>query len=417
MKPPAEERAADELAFPIRTIRLGLALMIALLVASTILTWRVGNQIRQVMDEQVTVLMATEKVEHYGNVLELSIKAVVNHGDSEAADEYRRVQPQLRSVLNHLRSHVRGDPHEEAVAEIDRSDMELIGMEYRALNLAAKGEMEAARRIIYSPRYDYLVDTYVRGIQTIERRAERYVESTRWQLSLYMWLIVGMSAASLILVILGWVVLIVPTRRWGHQLDRARRDAEHSARLLELKQNELQRLNGQLFDQARTDALTGLSTRLKLNEDIAELWPRLERKTATASVMICDLDYFKQYNDSCGHLAGDEVLRRVATSLDAVRRSGDQLYRLGGEEFLVLLHNCGPVDAAARAEDYRKAVERLEIPHPASPLGKVTISVGVAPMGPSTTTLQGWLNAADEAMYKAKAGGRNRVVASLKLAA
>jgi diguanylate cyclase (GGDEF)-like protein len=133
--------------------------------------------------------------------------------------------------------------------------------------------------------------------------------------------------------------------------------------------------------------------------------------------MICDIDHFKQYNDSCGHLAGDEVLRRVATALDNVRRSGDQLYRLGGEEFLVILHDCGPVDAAARAEDYRKAVERLEIPHPESPLGKVTISVGVAPMGPATTTLQCWLNAADEAMYEAKSAGRNRVVASLKLAA
>ncbi|MFP5329329.1 MAG: GGDEF domain-containing protein [Alphaproteobacteria bacterium] len=414
---PTVQMPGEAPAFPIRTIRLGLALMIALLVASTVLTWRVGNQIRPVMDEQVAVLMATEKVEHYGNVLELSIKAVVNHGDAQAADEYRRVQPQLRSLLTDLSAQLRSDRHEADVSEIDRSDLELIGMEYRALNLVSRGEMEAARRIIYSPRYDYLVDSYFRGIQAIERRAERYLESTRWQLNLYIWLIVGMSAASLILVILGWGILIVPTRRWGDQLDRARKDAEHSAQLLELKQTELQRLNGQLFDQVRTDALTGLGTRLKLNEDIAELWPRLERKTSTASVMICDIDHFKQYNDSFGHLAGDEVLRRVAGALDGVRRSGDQLYRLGGEEFLVILHDCGPVDAAARAEDYRKAVERLEIPHPASPLGKVTVSVGVAPMGPSTTTLQCWLNAADEAMYEAKSGGRNRVVASLKLAA
>lgn len=414
---PNEASTAEAHAFPIRTIRLGLALMIALLIVSTVLNWRVGNQIRHVMDEQIAVLTATEKVEHFGNVLKLSVKAVVNHGDAEAAREYRRVQPQLRSLLSDLSVEVRGKHHQEDIAEVDRSDLELIEMQYRALNLVAKGEMEAARRIIYSPRYDYLLDTYFAGIQAVERRAERYVESIRWEVDVYLWGVVGMSAASLILVIIGWVVLIVPTRRWGDQLDRARKDAEQSSRLLELKQNELQRLNGQLFDQARTDALTGLSTRLKLNEDIAELWPRLERKTATASVMICDIDFFKQYNDSCGHLAGDQVLRRVATALDGVRRAGDQLYRLGGEEFLVLLHDCGPRDATVRAEDYRRAVERLELPHPTSPLGKVTISVGVAAMGPQMTTLQSWLNAADEAMYRAKNGGRNRVVASLSLAA
>lgn len=417
MTPPPAERADAPSAFPIQTISLGFMAMVALLVASTALTWQLGKQIRQAIDAQVQVLVAAEQVEHYGKVLELSIKAAVDHADAEAAEEYRRVQPRLRELLTDLRAQVR-DSHDRAdVSTIDRSDQALIRMEYRALELVAKGDIDAARRIIHSPRYQYLVDVYFRRIATIEKRAAQYVESTHRRTDLFVWLIVGMTAASLVLVILGWAILIVPTRRWGDRLDVARKGAERSARLLEIKQQELQALNRQLFDQARTDALTGLHTRLKLNEDVAELWPRLEREPAASSVLICDIDFFKQYNDRFGHLAGDEVLHRVAAALASARRPGDRLYRLGGEEFLVLLESCGPADAPSRGEEYRRAIERLAIPHPQSPIGRVTVSVGVAPMGPSVTTLQDWLNTADAAMYEAKGAGRNRVVASLRLAA
>ncbi len=404
--------------FPIRTICFGLAAMIALLVSSTFLTWRVGNQIRTALDAQVKVLTATEKVEHYGTILELSIKAVVNHGDAEAAARYRQVQPQLRAVLTNLRADVQGKGHEDDAVEIDRSDLELIAMEYRALDLVKQGKLADAQRIVYGPRYDYLVDIYYQGVRGIEARAARYAETTRWQLNLNIWLIVAMSAASLILIILGWIALIVPTRRWGRQLDRARAAAEHTACLLEDKQAELKQLNSQLFDQARTDPLTGTHTRLKFNEDIAELWPRLERGGDSACAMMCDVDFFKQYNDTFGHVAGDDVLRRIVGALDAVRRGGDQLYRMGGEEFLVLLQDCKLEQAARRAEDYRAAVEHLAIAHSASPLGIVTISVGIAPLGAGgRASIHGCLTEADEAMYKAKSQGRNAVVSSARLAA
>jgi diguanylate cyclase (GGDEF)-like protein len=403
--------------FPIRTISFGMAAMIALMVASTLLTWRVGNQIRAAMDAQVQVLTAAEKVEHYGTILEISIKAVVNHGDAEAAAEYRRVQPVLRQVLTNLRADLSGESRQQAEL-IDRSDLQLIAMEYRALDLVQQGKIADAKRIIYSARYGYLIDVYYQGVRGIEARAARFAEATRWQLNLNIWLIVAMSATSLILIIIGWIALIMPTRRWGEQLNRARAVAEHSAVLLEDKQAELETLNSQLFDQARTDPLTGMHTRLKFNEDIAELWPRIVRKGATACAMMCDIDHFKQYNDSLGHVAGDDVLRRVAGALDAVRRGGDQLYRMGGEEFLVLLHDCTIDQAARRAEDYRAAVERLAIAHPTSALAIVTMSIGVAPLGAGgRASLNGCLTEADEAMYEAKARGRNGVVSSARLAA
>jgi len=403
--------------FPTRTIGLGLVLMLALLLASTALTWRLGNQIESAMETQVEILTAAGKVRHYGNVLKLSIEAVVNHADAEAAAEYRRIQPQLREVLTNLRQQVSDAAHRAAAAQVDRSDLELIALEYRALRLVEQRQMQAARRLIYSPRYRYLVEVYVQGVRNIEARAARYVENARWQTRLSVWLIVAMSAASLLLVIVGWAVLIIPARRWGDQLDQARSEAERSASLLEVKQLELQRLNSQLFQQARTDPLTGLNTRLKLNEDIAELWPMLEDGSQSASVMICDIDYFKQYNDSCGHLAGDEVLRRVGRALDEASGLDDQVYRLGGEEFLVLLRGCTGAEALVRAEAHRRSVERMALSHPKSPIGKVTVSVGVAAIGPGTATMHGWLSAADEAMYRAKSAGRNRVVASPPLAA
>jgi diguanylate cyclase (GGDEF)-like protein len=405
-------------AFPIRTISLGLAAIAALLITSTILTWRVGNQIRYAMDAQAKVVTAAEQVEHYGTVLEMSIKAVVSHGDAEAAARYRLVQPKLRTVLTNLRADVQGRDNEMLAASVDEADRDLIAMEYRALDLVAQGNIVEARRIIDSRRYDYLLNVYYEGVRAIETQAARYAESIRWQLNLNVWLIVAMSAASLVLVILGWIALIIPTRRWGRQLNRARAAAENSARLLQEKQAELERLNGQLFEQARTDSLTGVHTRLRFNEDIADLWPRLARGSARACAMMCDIDHFKLYNDTFGHVAGDDVLRRVAGALDAVRRGGDQLYRMGGEEFLLILHSCTIDQAASRAEDYRAAVERLAIPHSASPLGRVTISVGVAPLGASgRASLQGCLTEADEAMYEAKAQGRNAVVSSARLAA
>ncbi len=134
--------------------------------------------------------------------------------------------------------------------------------------------------------------------------------------------------------------------------------------------------------------------------------------------MMCDVDYFKQYNDTFGHVAGDDVLRRVVGALDGVRRGGDQLYRMGGEEFLLLLQGCTLEQATRRAEDYRASVERLAIPHSGSPLGIVTISVGIAPLGAGgRASIHGCLTEADEAMYKAKSQGRNAVVSSARLAA
>jgi len=174
----------------------------------------------------------------------------------------------------------------------------------------------------------------------------------------------------------------------------------------------LERLNRQLFDQSRTDALTQLGSRLKLSEDLETILARADRYGHGCCAIMCDVDFFKAYNDSKGHLAGDDVLRVVARTLVNTARCSDQLYRYGGEEFLILLPEQSLDDGVEAAERYRQAIEELAIPHDArSTAGVVTISAGVASLSHyDVKSVGAWLNEADVALYRAKQLGRNQVV-------
>jgi two-component system chemotaxis family response regulator WspR len=127
--------------------------------------------------------------------------------------------------------------------------------------------------------------------------------------------------------------------------------------------------------------------------------------------MLCDIDHFKLYNDTYGHLAGDEVLKRVAGVISQNLRTGDTAYRYGGEEFLVMLPEQSVGSATVAAERLRRRVEELAIPHEAkAPPGVVTISVGLAAHAPGEgKPLEELLKEADEALYDAKEAGRNRI--------
>jgi diguanylate cyclase (GGDEF)-like protein len=127
-----------------------------------------------------------------------------------------------------------------------------------------------------------------------------------------------------------------------------------------------------------------------------------------------DVDHIKAFNDACGHQAGDECLQLVARCLsDVIQREGDVLARYGGEEFAAILRPSGPAEAAAVAEAFRERIERLRLPHPAPLLGPfLTVSVGVATaVARSGASPSGLVSAADEALYRSKHEGRNRVTA------
>jgi two-component system chemotaxis response regulator CheY len=166
-------------------------------------------------------------------------------------------------------------------------------------------------------------------------------------------------------------------------------------------------LHRQMHEVARHDTLTGLGNRLRLAEDLDVLCGRVARYGHVYSVALLDIDDFKGFNDSSGHMAGDDVLRAVARALDHQIRSGDALYRYGGEEFLALLPEQSIDSAAIAAERLRASVEALAVPHPAG--GVVTVSIGVAALTDTGCRPDELFELADQALYRAKDGGRNRV--------
>jgi diguanylate cyclase (GGDEF)-like protein len=174
--------------------------------------------------------------------------------------------------------------------------------------------------------------------------------------------------------------------------------------------DEVNEANSLLKSLATTDPLTGLPNRRLFDQRLEAEWERIMRLGGSFGVVAIDVDHFKKYNDAFGHPAGDECLKLVAGAIGASGRAIDTPARLGGEEFAMLLPDVDTAGAAAAAERAREAVERLKIEHPENEGGLVTISVGVALGSAAESRRPSEVMAAvDRALYKAKAGGRNRV--------
>ncbi len=165
-----------------------------------------------------------------------------------------------------------------------------------------------------------------------------------------------------------------------------------------------------LREQAIRDPLTGLYNRRYLEESLGRELERARRRGGQFSVLVLDVDHFKRFNDTHGHDAGDAVLREVGAHLRGNFRGEDVCARLGGEEFAVVLTESALGGARDRAERLREALSRLSLEHEGRRVGSVTISVGVAHWPSHGGTPADVLRAADRAMYRAKSGGRNRVV-------
>ena len=177
--------------------------------------------------------------------------------------------------------------------------------------------------------------------------------------------------------------------------------------------DRLKRLNDELRRLAILDELTQIPNRRFFNLLLRQEWARAARDAQPLAVLLADVDVFKGYNDRYGHPAGDVCLARVAAALHGVvRRPGDAVARFGGEEFAVLLAQTPAEGALVVAENLRAAVAALDLEHAGSAHGRVTISLGVAATVPDHTMgAERLLAAADQALYEAKAGGRNRAAA------
>jgi diguanylate cyclase (GGDEF)-like protein len=174
--------------------------------------------------------------------------------------------------------------------------------------------------------------------------------------------------------------------------------------------------NQELTRLSSLDGLTGIANRRQFDETLLREWRRLCRQGRPLSMLLCDVDYFKQFNDAYGHQVGDECLKAVARTLQAVlRRPADLVSRYGGEEFAVILPDTDLTGAVQVAEAMRAAVEGLRITHRYSKGNDVvTISIGVASIMPGKGESDSamLLKRADDALYRAKQAGRNRLAAA-----
>jgi len=190
---------------------------------------------------------------------------------------------------------------------------------------------------------------------------------------------------------------------------------DEAYRALRRSQQELLRANLELRRLTHSDGLTGLSNRRYLDEFLSAEWKRAERERTEVSLLMIDVDYFKPYNDTYGHVAGDNVLRSVATTIRReIRQPRDLVARFGGEEFAVVLPGTGSAGARLLAEKMRRDVAGLALPHVGSAVSEhLTISIGVATLTPAPGLAEtALIEEADAALYRAKRDGRNRVAFS-----
>lgn len=185
---------------------------------------------------------------------------------------------------------------------------------------------------------------------------------------------------------------------------RDARDIDGQRRIMQESVEHLQKLS-------YLDPLTGIANRRFLEMSLSREWKLESRSGELLSVIMIDIDWFKLFNDTYGHIPGDDCLRKVAAALESsVMRPGDLVSRYGGEEFCVLLPMTEREGAIFTAKRMMKAIHDLNIPHRSSPLGLVTVSMGIATRQPHHgESFERLTQAADTALYHAKISGKNRI--------
>lgn len=203
-------------------------------------------------------------------------------------------------------------------------------------------------------------------------------------------------------------------------LAQLERDAAYQAlrdlqRALETSHAQLEESNRELQRLSSLDGLTGIANRRQFDKMLDQEWQRALRNCTELALIMIDIDFFKLFNDSYGHQAGDDCLKAVALTLDRiVHRPSDMVARYGGEEFAAILPETDMEGAMRVAEKMRDTVARLNMRHDASKVSdKITLSIGVASMNPrGGDNPDILLAAADDALYRAKHAGRNRIEAA-----
>lgn len=234
-----------------------------------------------------------------------------------------------------------------------------------------------------------------------ERTAQlRYVRETRWYETTWSVLIASVLAILTLTIIQSLLS------------QRARVRESELRELVGLRTEELRKALERVEASARIDGLTGVANRRFMEEQLTALWNMARRSGAPISILMLDIDRFKQYNDALGHHAGDNCLKLIANAIsDRLLREHDMVARYGGEEFLVMLYDSDETGALGAAQRIMECVQALAIPHPDSDIAEyVTLSLGYATeYAKQDSQVYALVERADKALYEAKNSGRNRI--------
>ncbi len=253
--------------------------------------------------------------------------------------------------------------------------------------------------------------------------AREHVENTEWDivdipeqamLKAAYWEIFSQSVLMLLIfVIAGLLALLHITRIEKQRLLSEQKLKEHEQELEQTVRERTQALmkaNERLEHLSLSDGLTGIANRRHFDAILNREIGRANRENKPLSLLLFDIDFFKNFNDNAGHLAGDDCLRKIAKAVDAeFKRGGDLTARYGGEEFAIILPGSDVSEMQRQAERVREIIWNLNIPHPSSTVSdRVTVSVGGATLRRDQyKTANDLIDEADEALYQAKSGGRN----------
>jgi diguanylate cyclase (GGDEF)-like protein len=169
------------------------------------------------------------------------------------------------------------------------------------------------------------------------------------------------------------------------------------------------RLREVLRTQSIRDPLTGLFNRRYMEESLERELRRAMRNEQTVALLMLDIDHFKRFNDTFGHQAGDTLLRTLGDFLSQRTRGQDVACRFGGEEFALILAGAGSDDAVKRSRLLREELQQLSVSHSGQVLGRITFSIGIATYPGNAASTERLIRAADGALYRAKAEGRDRI--------
>lgn len=278
-------------------------------------------------------------------------------------------------------------------------------------NKASEDLLNMTREAIYGkpisdviPAIKEMVETVMKGEGTFENQQMQCSRPDGYE----MWLLANVFPLNgpdgSVVGALCACIDVTEKQKQHEQIESQLLEISESHVLLAAHQTELEEANARLESLATTDGLTELHNHRAFQEVLEREFQAARRFGTPVSVLLMDVDFFKQYNDTFGHLAGDEVLRKLATTLVGVARSTDFVARYGGEEFVVVLTGAEEKGALDAAERYRAAVEGQHWPSRA-----VTVSIGVATINGNTKSRTELLTNADRALYESKRLGRNRV--------